>query len=748
MTSGSSLETRLYDILAQPAYRPMKQHELARELHVKTRERAALRNLLRKGLVEGRLVCLRKNRWALSAKGQLIKARLSALPSGGAIATAIEPEGARQEYFIGRHALAGAIHGDIVLLESVFRRSRTDSSTRKEAQIVRVVERSQSRIAGRLLRNRFQWYVIPDHPHIHENIYISPGTASVELHEHHYVIVELDDWVERGSPLRGTVVEDIGDESQAGLSSRILLINHQLSKAFDSTVNAAARERAPELTEADIRGREDCRDMLTMTIDPTDARDFDDAISLVPAPEGWLLGVHIADVSHFVPIGSPIDREAAHRGNSVYLTGDFVPMLPHYLTSDVCSLRPSVDRLAYTVWLTLDERGAVLQHRVSSTVIRSQSRLTYEQVQNHFDHPESSDVPAHVRGSLDTMRALAQQIRQRRIKSGALNLEMPEVKCELDAHGNATAITLRGAPEAYQLIEEFMLLANVAVAERLSTRRIPTLYRIHEAPEPEQWEAMNLALHILGINEPVQSPADINTICRRMAKTPSSYLANLAILRNLKRAIYSSKRAGHFGLGFSAYTHFTSPIRRYPDLLIHRILKASEANARPPYRYEDIQQLAAHCSETERNADEAESESLKLKCLEYYAAKMKAGETGPYPALIVGVLARGLLIDLTESLTRGLIPLHALGSDYFEAFPDQGIVRSRTSKRQLRIGEVVEVELMRIDLPHRRIDFRLVSHAGSLRKGKSRDVSGSDRSSSARFHRAPHQKRGRSRGSS
>lgn len=741
MTTGASLETTLYALLAQPGYRPLRQHELARALHVKSRDRALFRSLLRKGMADGRLVCLRKNRWALPAKDRFIRARISVLPNGGAIATVLSSEDATpQEYFIGRMGLAGAIHGDTALLELVSRRTRMDRSNRVEARVVRVVERSQAQLAGQLQRNRFQWYLIPDHPHIRNNVYLEPPPASLQLEAGLYAVAELDDWVGPDLPLRGRVREILGDSDLPGLSAQMLLKNHQLSKRFDNAVSAAARATPADLSEGDLRGREDCRALLTFTIDPADARDFDDAVSLSPISEGLLLGVHIADVSHFVPIGSTIDREAAQRGNSVYLTGDFVPMLPHYLTSEVCSLRPDVDRLAYTVWITLDEKGRILSHRFAPTVIRSSGRLTYDQVQSHFDQPTSDSVPLHLRAALDQMRSLAREIRERRMRAGALNLAMPEVKCKLNEDGDVQSIHLRGAPEAYQLIEEFMLLANIAVAERLASRRVPMIYRIHDEPAAEQWEAMATALRMLGIHQAVQTPDDINRICKRVEGTPSAYLTNLAILRNLKRAAYSTKHIKHFGLGFPSYTHFTSPIRRYPDLLIHRILKASEANARTPYRHEDIERFALHCSETERNADEAESESLKLKCLEYYGAQMRAGDVGPHPALIVGVLARGVLVDLTESLVRGMIPLHALGEDYFEAFPDQGFVRSRHTKRQLRIGQLVEVELMRIDLTRRRLDLRMVSPR--------KTANGSDKSSSARSRPAPRQKRGRSRGSS
>lgn len=737
MTRGASLEIRLYALFSRPDYRPLKRHEIARALHLKGVERAALKALLRKGKEEGRLSIRRNNRWALPQNDRLITARVSMLPNGGAIATSTaDPP---QEYFIGRSALAGAIHGDTVTLELFSRRRRTGDSQRQEARVVRVTARRQHALAGRLMRNRYFWYVIPEHSRIRDNIRVRAEDAEIELTEHHYVVVELEAWSGGNELLRGKVVENLGTEDSPRLREIILLRNRDLVKTFEADVTAAAHARSSELSADDLRDREDCRALLTFTIDPATAHDFDDAVSLTETPGGWELGVHIADVSHFVAIGSPIDREAEKRGNSVYLTGDFIPMLPPHLTADVCSLRPNVDRLAFTVWLSLNHDGKVIRHRAAQTVIHSKARLNYDEVQEHFDNPSASKIPRGLHDILRSMRELARRIRERRIKAGALNLSMPEVSCELDKDGNVTAIKKRGAPEAYNLIEEFMLLANVAVAERLAAAKTPALYRIHDAPDEEQWEEMSSALQLLGINHPVSSREDINEICGQIAEKPVAYSANLAILRNLKRALYSERLNEHFGLGFPRYTHFTSPIRRYPDLLVHRLLKASEAHQRGPYDRDAIRRLALHCSETERNADEAEEESLRRKRMDYYAALLEKGEIGPYPALVTGVLSRGLLVELTDSLQRGLIPMRALGEDYFEANPERGLVVGRRSRQTIRIGQLLEVEILRVDSERGQMDFRLAS----VPKSESKSVSESNKSASARPRRVRHRKRGR-----
>lgn len=682
----------------------MKQHEIAKALNLSPRERSALRAVLRELERQGRVLNLRKNRWGLPDVNRFREARISVLPSGGAIATTTDDE--FEEFFISRLHLGGAIHGDRVLVESVRRRRRTEWQ-REEARVVRVLERTLARIPGLLMRGAYYWYVIPDHPRVQENIRVTGAARGLELRERRHVVVELAPWTGPDDALSGEVVEDLGESDDPGLALRILKRNHQLDDSFEDEVERFARSRDARLSDEDLQGREDARALVTFTIDPEDARDFDDAVSLTPTESGWELGVHIADVSHFVPINSPVDREAARRGNSVYLTGGFVPMLPKYLTTDICSLNPQTDRLTYSVWIQLDREGNMLGHRVAPSVIHSRARLDYEQVQRHFDEPGSSTIPGDVREPLEAMWELTRRIRKRRMEAGALDLSMPEIKCELDADGRPIAIRRRGAPEAYHLIEEFMLLANIAVAERLAARRVPAIYRIHEEPSEDQWTAMAEALQRLGIRATPGDKHAINRICAEVAGTPREYIVNLTILRHLKRALYSERLAGHFGLGFPKYTHFTSPIRRYPDLVVHRILRAVEAKHRAPYSREELKKLAQHCSETERNADEAEEESLRQACLTYYAARLEAGQVGPYPALITGVTPRGLQLELHESLQRGMLLFRDIGDDSFVADEESGRAWSRRTRKTYRIGDSIQVDLIRVDTRRQRMDFAL-----------------------------------------
>lgn len=710
MHPNEILATRLCELLAQPGYRPLRQHELASALRLPSHEKQTLRRLLRELERQGRVVCLRKNRWALPAPDKQVRGNLKGLMSGGGIVADLQAGGS--EYHVGRTDLAGAIDGDQVVLEVLRRKraARPGGPERPSARVTRVLPREGRRVAGTLMKGHGYWYIIPDNPRITTNVQVIGWPRELKAPTaHHKVVVRLDDWKGPGAALTGQAVEDLGPADAEGVTLLSLMRNYALDSRFESAVDHEARQHAPAVTDHERQGREDLRDWITFTIDPEDARDFDDAISLRPRAEGgWEAGIHIADVAHFVPLDSAVDQEARRRGNSVYLVGGFVPMLPPYLTSDICSLRPGVDRLTHSVVLQLDEAGRVLGRRTFRSVIHSAARLDYDQVQRFMDTGEAPSIPDAVRQILSDMIPLARRIRQRRMQAGSIDLAMPEVKCELDETGKATSFHLRGAPEAYHLIEEFMLMANVAVAELLTEKRVPALYRIHEPPTDEQWAAMAEDLAQLGLHEAPGDSHSINHLCRQVAGTPLAYPANLAILRNLKRALYAETRVEHFGLGFSHYTHFTSPIRRYPDLVVHRILCAVEEQRRSPYGYPDLKAIARHCSATERNADEAENESLQEQRIGFYADRLAARDPATYQALITGVVSRGLLVELEDSLQRGLVPLHALPPDRYVVEASQGRIKGRQPRHVFRVGSRVEVALLRVDSNRRLVDFAWV----------------------------------------
>ena len=700
---SDNLNAKLLDFLAAPGYQPLKQHELAKALRLKAAQRSELRGLLSRLEREGRLTCLRKNRWALARTDRLITGKLSVNVQGFGFIT---PEGATrgEDLYVEREDLAGALHGDRVVAEI---RGRAGGA-RRQARILRIAERPERTLTGILQRGRSYWYLVPDDPRIPSNVLLSeepPAHAAAG----HQVAVRLDPGAAAAHQLTGRVLEVLGQPGAPGVDMLTVMRGRGLYQDFDPAVQAEATARSPQLSGDDLRDRLDLRDTVTLTIDPADAKDHDDAVSLeARVGGGWLLGVHIADVSHFVQPGTEVDREARRRGNSVYMVDRFIPMLPKHLTSEVCSLRPHVDRLTHSVLLELDPEGRVQRTRTAPSVIHSRARLNYDQVQALVEGRSGHGIPDDLQAGVRAMAELSDRIRRRRMQAGALDLNMPEVTCELDPSGEVLSIHKRGAPEAYHLIEEFMLLANVAVAEILARSQGPALYRIHEEPGEEQWVEMGVQLDALGVHLHPQDRTDLQVVCRKVAGQPVEYAAQLAILRNLKRALYSPTLCPHFGLAFDRYTHFTSPIRRYPDLVVHRLLKAQEARRRPPHSHEEIARLALHCVETERNADEAEQESLAVKRIAYYARLLQAGEIGPWRGLIVALVPKGLIVELFDTLQRGLVAFAGINDDYYQLSDDRCRAVGQRSRKAWQLGQPVEVQLVRVDTVRRLVDFRMV----------------------------------------
>ena len=705
---SQTLIAALMDFLAQPGYEPMKQHELARALHLKGSRRAALRHTL--GLLEreGRIACLRKNRWALARNDRIVTGRLSIHLQGFGF---VVPESGGEDLHIERDDLSGALHGDRVVAEA-----RGRPGGRRSGRILRILERRVQTVTGLLQRGRSYWYLIPDDPRLPGNVLLSeppPDDAQPGMQ----VAVRLDEESVAKRALTGRLAEVLGRPGDPGVDMLIVMRSRGLTQEFDTTVQAEAAGREPALSADDLAGRLDLRAAVAFTIDPSDAKDHDDAVSLARrADGGWDLGVHIADVSHFVRPGTEVDREARRRGNSVYMVDRFIPMLPKHLTTEVCSLRPQVDRLTHSVLLELDARGNVRRTQTAASVIHSRARLNYDQVQALLDGRADHGIPEGLVPPVREMAELSALVRRRRMQAGALDLNMPEVTCTLDEAGDVKEIRKRGAPGAYHLIEEFMLLANVAVADLLSRSKGPALYRIHEEPSEDQWAEMGVQMAALGLPARPADRADLQALCRQVAGKPIEYAAQLAVLRNLKRAVYSPTLQPHFGLAFDRYTHFTSPIRRYPDLVVHRLLKAVESRRRPPHDHEEAKRIALHCTETERNADEAEQESLAVKRVAYYQRQLERGEIGPWRALIVALTPRGLIVELLETLQRGLVPFASLGDDYFQLSDDRCRAIGRRTKAGWRLGQDLEVELVRVDTVRRLVDFRPAAGAARRRE--------------------------------
>ena len=714
------LQQRVLAHLAKPDYRPLSRPDLAKDMRIHSKERNQLRQALINLEKKGDVVSLRKNRWALPNTKDTVAGTVRVMEKGFGLFVA---DAGGQEFYIAKGDLKCALHEDRVTIERLPMsenkpmRGRSFAHRSPEGRVVDVLERKNTEVVGLLRKTQYYAYVIPDDLRISHDIRVTERAPGLEdVPENHKVVVALHDWTDPFKPLSGTLIEDIGDSKDPNVEMQCILRTHGFRQTFSPEVLAAAEKIPSELRPEDYENRVDLRERLTFTIDPETARDFDDAISIEKISDHWKLSVHIADVAHFVPEGSVIDKEALHRGNSIYLVDRVVMMIPTELTTKICSLNPNVDRLAHTVEITLDETGEIVDSSTCRSIIHSDARLNYEQVQTLFDGGELPDTPATVVEAINELRPLARTLRKNRHEVGSLEINTPQIKCVLGKDGKVAEIKKGEAKEAYQLIEECMLLANVVVARKLKAAEWPAIHRIHEAPDEDQWGQMGAELQALGVDALPQNRFDINAVLAKIADTPLQYSASLAILRNLKRAGYSAEASEHFGLAFEDYVHFTSPIRRYPDLVIHRLLGALEHGEKMPYRPKDVAAIAAKCTRTEQEADAAEKESIALRRAEYYRDLLQKGKTGPYKACIIKVLGKGLLIELPATLQRGLVTFSSITDDRYEINANKTQATGQRSKKVFKIGDEIDVELVKVDLARNFVDFHITGQEQFIAK--------------------------------
>jgi ribonuclease R len=716
-----SFETQLLQFMSAPNYRPMKQHELARALNVGSKgQRAEFRHELYALEAAGKISRLRKNRWGLPQTANETVGTIRMMAKGGAIFIP-EKEG-ESEIYIGDRNTGVALPDDKVAIE-VFhseyaarqRERRGQTELRAEGRVVRVLERATDRTVGLLRHTPYYSYVIPDAPGFRPDVRIED---TKNIPENHKVLVKLEDWSDPFRPLHGAIIEDLGEVSQPGVDIDSLLADAGIRETFPPEVIAEAEKLSGEITPERMEGRRDLRGAATFTIDPETAQDYDDAVSLEPHPEGgWELGVHIADVSTYVQPGSLIDKEAYHRGNSIYLVDRAVMMLPRELTTKVCSLNPENDHLTHSVHLRISEQGEILSYETFPSVIHSKARLNYTQVQRFIDGKPDHGIPELVLQRLENLWPLVQKIRALRVANGSVEINTPEIEIKLNDKGRVEKMMPRSeSKEAYQLIEDCMLLANRAVAEILIAAEKPAIYRIHAEPDEEQWAAMGMELQALGIPALPQTRQEINEAIRMAAGTAVEYTANLAILRNFKRAEYAGTQIGHFGLAFDDYTHFTSPIRRYPDLVVHRLLKAVELGREFHLSGEQIEEIAQHCCETEQKADELEKKSIEKKRIEYYAEMINSSLTATFKGYIVSIKGKGMIVELPDSLQRGMVTFASITSDWLEANDDMTQARTRSGKAMFSIGQEVEVVLAKVDTARGFVDFVLADQVARPRR--------------------------------
>ena len=687
----------LAPLLAQTNYQPLDDAALAHRLKIAPEETGAFRDFLSDQERTGGAMRDTRGRIVSAKALGFSVGHLQMNERGFGFLVASNP--AEPDFYIAGNDTANALHGDLVLARVKPPRDRRD--TRLRGEVVRLLQRKRKQLVGVLNRNAQFFYVRPDEARIPYDVRVSSPDEPAPLGQK--VVVLLEDWENPRAPLRGKIDKVLGSPDAPGVDLLSIIHKYDLPTSFPEEVERQAAEIPALISQDEIARREDFRPLFTFTIDPDDAKDFDDALSFRVLEDGsFEVFIHIADVSHYVTPGTPLDVEAQARGNSVYLVDRVMPMLPEKLSNGLCSLHPNADRLVKTAVVTLDPQGEIRGFRFAEGVIHSTKRFTYQEAFTLLQQASTTKLG----DDLHTVNAMAQTLRRRRFARGALDLEMSEIKVRLDANGVPVRLEKMENDLSHQLIEEFMLLANEVVALEIKRRGKPGIYRIHENPDPTRLEEFRAQAKAMGFAcGDLTKKGEIQKLLDNSRGKPGEDAIKIGLLKSLKRAVYSPKPLGHFGLSKINYTHFTSPIRRYSDLVVHRILFGRGVAA----GYDELSKMALHLSTTERTASEAEQESVKLKKLEYFQLQAGAQERAVFSAMILEVREKGLLVQLPEFQVQGLVPT-ASGDFVFQA--QRLELFERRSKRTYRAGQTVSVEVATVDLSRNQIDFRLAAESG------------------------------------
>src|SRR5213593_1930244 len=728
--NGRKIREQVLALLARKDYRPLNKVDIARKLGLAASERVALRKTLRELERAGDIARIRKNRYVLPAEADLVAGKLSIHPAGYGF---LSPEKSGDpDIFIAAENIGTAMHGDRVVARISRDAPHDRIKGRREGHIIRILERAHDTIVGTLQRSRNFYYVVPDDPRFVHDIYVRPardqqqGTSATVGDK---VVVRLDVWESRHVNPEGEIIEVLGPASAPGVDVLSIIRKYHLPAEFPKDVLDQAEQISEELDARQVEGREDLRKEFIVTIDPDDARDFDDAIQVEKTKSGWRLGVHIADVAAYVEPGSALDREARRRGNSVYLPDRVIPMLPERLSTGVCSLNPGVDRLTHSVFINFDKNGVAKSARFAHSVIRSAHRLTYKQAYAILTSPPRDRLGERLHLAWE----LAALLRQKRFEHGSLDLDFPEVKVWVDKRGHPVRLERVDNDESHQLIEEFMLAANEAVARELKKRAIPTIYRVHENPDPEK--LAEYREFVLSFNYRVGDlthRAELQRLLASIRGKPEEQALEVALLKSLKRARYSPQPLGHYGLAKANYLHFTSPIRRYADLVAHRGLgrdgtplpsapsRTTERRSRSdaPYRADmgEIASIAEHISATERTAADAEIDASQMKKLEFFQRQLDQRNPQIFRAAIVDVRNYGLMVELPDALITGLIHVSSLTDDFYLFEPARRQLIGRRSRKRFSVGDELSVFVSRVDIFKRQVDFAIAAPSEVPRK--------------------------------
>lgn len=685
-------------LLKTKTTRPVSLKEIAVALGIPKNESRNLRRVLHALVSSGDIFRTRSGYYGMVDKMNLCTGVFEAHRDGYGFV--LPDKSGERDLFIPRRKTLGAMSGDRIV-------ARVESPIKRDGTIIKILERGRKKIIGRLYCEKKIFYVKPKNKKLPFDIHISPrekGTAKCG----NLVVVELTSYPGVARPPEGKVLKILSETDEPRLEIEMIIEEHSLPRKFPSAVLREAEGFSERIS---ARKRVDCRSLLTVTIDGETAKDFDDAVSIKKTRDSFILYVHIADVGHYIKWDSALDLEARQRGASVYFPGRVIPMLPKMLSNNLCSLLPKTDRLTMTVEMHFDRKGNITEKDFYPSIINSDERLTYTSLKKILVDRDSVESRKYdyLLGSFEKMEELCEILRKQRIKRGSLDFDLPEPDVLLDIQGRPEAIIKAERNLAHVIIEEFMIAANEAVASYLEESSLPSIYRVHEKPDPSKIDELRPVFKAFGMQTKKSGVNAFHSILKKAKGTPEESLINILLLRSLKQAKYSTENIGHFGLASKCYTHFTSPIRRYPDLVIHRILKDFVGNKKiPDKKRRELEKLlpeiSIYSSRTERTADEAEREVVSA--MRVWFMKDKVGDE--YEGFVSAVTSYGLKIQLKDFFVEGFLHVSSMSDDYYRFDEKRYRLVGRRTKKTFTIGKEVAVRIDRVDIEEREITLGLV----------------------------------------
>ncbi len=696
---------RILAYMESEGYVPIKRRDMRAMLSVPQEDREKFESLINELIAEGRVFETKKGKLASPKDLQMATGTFIGHARGFGFVT---PDAGGEDIFIPASETMGAMQKDRVLYKMLH---KAEKGKKADGVIVRILERGQQRIVGTFeAGSKGYGFVVADDKKIAKDIFISRENTKGAV-TGHKVVVEITDYGEDRRNPEGKVIEILGHINDPGVDILSVIRRYELAVEFPEEVYAEIEHLGTEVAEADKKGREDLRDLLTITIDGADAKDLDDAVSLKRLGNGnFELGVHIADVSHYVRENTALDKEAYARGTSVYLVDRVIPMLPHKLSNGICSLNPHVDRLALSCLMEVNGRGEVVSHRILESVINSDYRMTYTAVREILEDgtPALLEQYAEILPMLEDMEELRQILGEKRRKRGSVNFDLPESKIILDENGKPIDIKPYEKSIATNMIEEFMLVCNETIAENSFWQEMPFMYRSHQEPDEDKLEKMEQFLRGFGYylrkKDGEIHPRELQKVLQKAEETDEERIITRMVLRSMMQARYTAENGGHFGLAAKYYCHFTSPIRRYPDLEIHRMIKKMlhgelDEKASAYYRRK-MPYWAKHCSKQERVAEDAERDTDALKKVEFMEDKV--GQI--YEGIISGVTNWGIYVELPNTI-EGMVALSQMDDDYYEFDEKKMLVFGKRTKKSYRLGDKVVVSVAKVDRMMGTIDF-------------------------------------------